>query len=303
MYNLHLKYIPAQELIKETKNEISSYFEKGSLDESLLYPIIRTCLSKMGLKILPVKKTVLKLDNGKVELPCDFYKMDFALGCGFCQNIGIDLNVPQFLEYEVSGFNICETECDFCSDDCGNVYGIRQFYNTWTTEFSELFQLTVGTDAQPFCTSGCFEDLRRSRGNEITIKNGHIYANFLEGYIYIEYLTNLESDDGDLMIPDQQTIKDWIKHEMLFVCFRKLYMNNDADVQQRLQWVQSQLGIYQANAQSLYKRWEVSEYYDMRRLFRSKFHKYNTIVYGKNYRYDNSLSYYNNRRRQFNGEY
>lgn len=86
MYNLNLKYIEAQELIRETKNELSSYFEKGALDESLLYPIIRTCLSKMGLKILPVKKIVLKLDQGKAELPCDFYKLDFALGCGFCED-------------------------------------------------------------------------------------------------------------------------------------------------------------------------------------------------------------------------
>ena len=72
--------------------------------------------------------------------------MDYALGCGFCENIGIDYNVPQFLEYEVSGLNICETECDYCSDACGNLYGIRQYYNTWTTQYSELFQLTIGTD-------------------------------------------------------------------------------------------------------------------------------------------------------------
>lgn len=299
MYNLNLKYIPAQEIISETKNDLYSYFEKGALDESILYPIIRTCLSKMGLKILPVKKTVLKLDRGKAELPCDFYKMDYALGCGFCENIGIDYNVPQFLEYEVSGLNICETECDYCSDACGNLYGIRQYYNTWTTQYSELFQLTIGTDSKPFCTTGCFEDLSRKGYNEITIKNGHVYASFLEGHIYIEYLTNLESDDGDLMIPDQQVIKDWIKQEMVFVCFKRLLRNKDADVSQQLRWEQEQLAIHQTNAQSMYKRWEVSEYYDARKVLRSRFHKYNTIVYGHHYRYDNSLSYYTNRRRQF----
>ena len=298
MYNLNLKYIEAQELIRETKNELSSYFEKGALDESLLYPIIRTCLSKMGLKILPVKKVVLKLDQGKAELPCDFYKLDFALGCGFCEDTLVDFNVPQFLEYEVSGINICETECDYCTDDCGNLYGIRQYYNSWSTNYTELFPLTVGKDASPFCTQGCFEVLNKRFPNEITIKNGQIYANFLEGHIYMEYLTNLESDNGDLLIPDQQTIKDWIKHEMLFVCFRKLYMNNDADVVQRLNWVQSQLAIYQVNAQSLYKRWEVSEYYDMRKVFRTRFKKYDTVVYGKYYDHLDNFGYHRDYRRQ-----
>lgn len=294
MYNPTINYIPAQELIREVKNELSSYFEKSALDESYLYPVIRTCLSKMGLKILPIKKAFLKLEEGVANLPCDFYKLEEAIGCGFCDQIDVDFNTPQFIEYEVSGVNICETECDYCSDDCGNLYSIIQKFNTYSATYSELFLLRV-SGCDEFCCDG-FQNVKSP--NEITIKNGKVYANFNQGFIYLEYLTNLETEDGDLLIPDQMTIRDWIKHEMMFVCFRKLYLNGEGDVQQRLQWMQGQLSILQTNAQSIYKRWDLKEAYDLRKILRSRFHKFNTAVYGKYYGYPVSAKTAEQRRRQ-----
>lgn len=300
MFNLDLKYIPSQEIINELKNELSTYFEKGMLDESFLYPVIRTCLSKMSLKILPVKRDVIKLEEGKAELPCDFYKMDFAVGCGFCDQVDVDYLTPQFTEYEVSAIPVCKTECDYCSDECGNLFQIVQHYNTFSATYSNLFPLTIKA-SDNYCTKGCSDKFGSYKHkDEITIREGYVYANFKNGWIYIEYMTNLESDDGDLLIPDQQTIKDWIKHEMMFVCFKKLYLNQEGDFIQRLEWVKSQLSILQVNAQSIYKRWEVREIYDLRKVLRSRYHKYNTAVYGRYY--DSPLSlkgrndrgYYNN---------
>ncbi len=304
MYNLNLNYIPAQELIREVKNELSTYFEKGALDNSYLYPTIRTCLSKMGLKILPVKKTFLKLDEGRVELPCDFYKVELAIGCGLCESTDVDYLNPQLREYYVSGVNVCETDCDYCSDSCGNLFSIIQTYNTFSATYSNLFPLRIA-GCNEYCSNDCLNHNQRywnhwEQANEITIRNGYIYANFKVGHIYLEYMTNLESDDGDLLIPDQQTIKDWIKHEMMFVCFRKLYLNQEGDFVQRLNWIQQQLAIYQTNAQSIYKRWEVKEIYDLRKVLRSRFKKFNTAVYGRWYDNPTSMRTPEHRRGDFN---
>ena len=298
---MNLKYIESQEIINEVKNEISTYFEKGMLDTSYLYPVIRTCLSKMGLKILPTKHDVLKVESYKTDLPCDFYKAVLLVGCGMEEWADIDYLNTKLIEYEVSGTNVCEQRCDYCEDDCGNLYGIRQYFNTYSVTYSELYPLTVSEDSRPYCNDSCFE--YRGRGNEVTIKNGKIYTNFETGHIYLEYLTNLEADSGDLMIPDVQVIKDWIKMEMMFVCFRKLYLNGEADVQQRLGWVTQQLAIHQTNATSLYKSWTVKEFYDLRKTLYSRFHKYNTSVYGKYYHYPVSAKSIEERRRQSLGLY
>lgn len=301
MNHLNLQYIEASELIKEVKNELYSYFERGILDESYLYPIIRTCLSQMGLRILPTKSEVLKVEEFKTDLPCDFYKALLLVGCGMCEFNDVDYLNTKLIEYEVSGVNICESRCDYCEDSCGNLYGIRQYYNTFSATYTELYPLTVSTDSKPYCVDSCFD--YQGRGNEVTIKNGKIYTNFREGHIFLEYLTNLEADSGDLLIPDNAIIKDWIKIEMMFVSFRKLYLNGEADVQQRLNWIQNQLGIYQVNARGLYKAWTVKDFYDLRKTLYSRFHKYNTGIYGKYYKYPVSAKSIEERRRQSLGLY
>lgn len=290
---MNINYVPAEEVIIEVKNTLSPYFEKGALDSSYLYPPIRLCLSKMGVRILPVKKDVIRVENFKAELPCQFYKLVFAVACGAEEFVELDYLNTKLEEYTVdspTAIDVCSTRCDYCEDACGNLYSIKQYFNTYAVEFKSLYPLKITPDARPFCTEKCFE--YQQRGNEITIKNGHIYTGFEAGTIYLEYLTTLE-EDGELMIPDDERIKDWIKHEILFVCFRKLYLNGDGDVQQRLNWVQSQLAISQVLASNIYKRFTTKEYYDLRRTLYSRFHKFNTAVYGKYY--NSKLSQYKKR--------
>lgn len=290
---MNLNYIPVSQLFNEVKNELSSYFEKGALDESYLYPSVRVCLAKMGLRILPVKKDVIRVENFKTELPCDFYKLLFAVACGAEQFAELDYLNTKLEEYTVdspTAIDVCSTRCDYCEDACGNLYGIRQYFNTYAVEFKQLYPLKITSDAKPYCTEECFK--YHQKGNEITIKNRHIYTGFEAGTIYIEYLTNLEEEE-ELMIPDDERILDWIKHEILFVCFRKLYLNGDGDVVQRLQWVTQQLAISQVNASNLYKRFTTKEFYDLRKTLYSRFHKFNTAVYGKYY--NSELSQYRKR--------
>lgn len=290
---MNLNYIQASEIIKEVKNELSPYFEKGSLDESYVYPPIKECLAKMGVRILPVNTDVIKVEDFKVDLPCDFYKLVFAVACGAEEFVELDYLNTKLEEYTVdspTAIDVCSTRCDYCEDACGNLYGIRQYFNTYAVEFKSLYPLKLTTDARPYCTEECFK--YQQRGNEITIKNGKIYTGFEKGTLYIEYLTNLD-EDNELMIPDDERIKNWIKHEIMFVLFRKLYLNGEGDVQQRLQWVQQQLSILQTNAQTLYKRFTTKEFYDLRRTLYSRFHKFNTAVYGKYY--NSQLSQYKKR--------
>ena len=290
---MNLTYVPVSELFREVKNELSTYFEKGSLDDSYMYPPVKKCLSKMGVRILPLRTDVLQVENYKVELPCDFYKLVFAVACGAEEFVEIDYLNTKLEEYTVdspTAIDVCSTRCDYCEDACGNLYGIRQYFNTYAVEFKALYPLKISSDARPYCTEECFK--YQQKGNEITVKNNHIYTGFEKGTIYLEYLTLLD-EDNELLIPDNEIIKDWIKHEIMFVLFRKLYLSQEGDMVQRLEWIKSQLAIAQVNAETLYKRFTTKEFYDLRKTLYSRFHKFNTAVYGKYYNTD--LSQYKRR--------
>lgn len=74
--NKETNFIPAQDVINEVRNELRSYFERGVVDDSLLYPVIRSCLSKMGLTVHPSSNIVIPINNYKGCLPDDFLCFD-----------------------------------------------------------------------------------------------------------------------------------------------------------------------------------------------------------------------------------
>lgn len=282
--NIQYQYIDASELVNEVKNELSTYFNQGTLDESYLYPGIRRCLGKMGLKIYPSKTAVLTVDDYKAKLPVDFYKLQIALGCFQVTTSDIDVTQSKYEEvrYETLPDDTCTYEV--CSDTCG-YFSIQQKFDTFTNIYTTTGVLNVSQDARPYCTNECFAYNDYKKQDEITIKNGKIYTSFTSGQVYIEYLSNLETEEGDLMIPDNQTIRQWIKDEITLDCFKYLYLNNISDVQQRVSYLESKLAQSQLNARAVFTRSEFSEFYDFRKVFYSRFHKFNTSVYGKYYAY------------------
>jgi len=280
--NVQYQYIPAQELINELKNELYSYFNQGSLDESHLYPRIKWCLGKMGLKIYPSKQDILFVDNYQAKLPRDFYKLQTAIGCFQVTDSNIDILQSKYEEVRIETLPECSCSYDFCQDNCG-MFQIVQKFDTFTSTYNATQRLRVSEDARPYCTNECFVD-QPLVGDQITVKNGRIHTSFASGKIYIEYLSNLETEDGDLMIPDSSTIREWIKDELRVICFRILY-DNGGDFIQRYQNAKADLTISQMNAKSVYTRSEFSEWYDLRKVLYSRFHKFNTSVYGKYYAY------------------
>lgn len=278
--NIQYRYISAQEVINELKNEMHSFFKEGSLDESYLYPRIRYCLGKMGLKIYPSRQEILTIDNYLSKLPENFYKLQIALGCFVVTTSNTDSMQSTFEEVRVETLPDCSCTYNFCYDDCG-MFQIKQINDVFTNVYSTTKVLVPSEDARPYCTDECFS-WPKNYDNQITIKNGKLYTGFETGQVYIEYLANLETDDGDLMVPENSTIIEWIKDEMRVICFRVLY-DNGGDFLQRLQNARNELTVSKLAAESLYRREEFSEWYNLRKLLKSRYHKFNTAVYGKNY--------------------
>lgn len=289
--NIQFQYIDASQVINELKNELGSYFNQGSLDESYLYPRIKWCLGKMGLKIYPSKSDILVIDNYCVRLPRDFYKLQTALGCFKVTSSVIDTTQSKYEEVRIEELPNCACNYTFCQDECG-AFQIQQKFDTFTNVYTTTQILSVSEDARPYCTNECFSWAKQGQ-DQITIKNGKIHTSFQTGQVYIEYLSNLETEEGDLMIPDSETIKDWIKNELRVVCFRILY-DNGGDFIQRLQNAQKDLTSSQLAAKNIYTRSEFSEFYDLRKVFTSRFHKFNSGVYGKNYPRQSTRSFQGN---------
>jgi hypothetical protein len=287
-HQLSLQYIPADDVLNEVKNSLNTYFNQGVLDESTLYGKLRWCLSKMGLKIYPTHTAVVHLDGNCAKLPEDFHRLVYALGCGTFSTTWTDTN-PHYVEQEVVTFSSpCHTQLDYCTDDQGNMYKILEQYDRYTVHYSNLFDLRIAQDASPYCTAECFEFSNYRSPHEITIKNCMIYTNFTQGSVYLEYLSKLETPDGDLLIPDYPAIIEWIKDVLVVECFQYLYDNQIGDVIQRLQKREARLHISQENAKAVYRQFEVQDLFDLVKLNKARNKKYSTAVYGRTHGQDQS---------------
>lgn len=273
-------YIGVEELLNEVRNLMPVYFERALLDDSNFYPTIRVCLAKLGLKIFPSTEMVLHVKDYKAELPYDFHKLVLAVGC-FKSQINYTNPNPQIFEADsvtVKDFAINATGTE-CVDKCGNDFYIIQRFETYSVTYDNYFDLRVSKDSIPYCSNNCFNSQIKSQ-NEIKIDGTCIHTNFEEGYVYMQYIQNLETEEGELLIPDFQQIREWIKAACITVAFRKMYYNNDSDVQQRLNFAKQEETSAELNARQFVKMSDFSDFYAMRKALYDRYSKFNSIVYG-----------------------
>lgn len=256
-----MKYINSSEIVNDVKNRLSSYFSSNKVDDSIFPRAIKNCVDKMGIRILPEKCTVVEVVDCKAELPEDFSMMCLAF---LCTNKRTYVpNPTKVIEQRlVCELDRCETVCDVCHDDCGNMFKIIEKKSFDAFEYTTFDLLKATKGCRPYCSDGCFNFKSRSC-NEFEIKDERgqkvLLTNVSDGLIYIEYLADL-STEFDFMLPDHAYIRDWVFEELRREVYAYLYDQGE-DVLQRLKHSERELPAKQHNARIYYSRNEVSDYY------------------------------------------
>lgn len=255
-----MRYISSNVIIAEVKNKLSKYFDSNLVDESIFYPRIKSCLDELRFDVYEEKIAVLEVENKQADLPEDFKRMCLALAC-FQEHCIETSDIIYTEQQHVCELNLCETACDVCHDDCGNMMKIvqkfPQTYKTWNT----FDVLCLTKESLPFCDKNCFNFRSKSK-NEIDIRNSKINTNFDRGLVYIEYVASLEGKT-DFNIPDQSKIVEWIKADLIHEAFQTMYWNGETDILQRYQDTKRDLHIKYQNARAVFKLPEIEELYGL----------------------------------------
>ena len=281
--NKDTNYISVQDVLAEIKSTMRSYFEQGLIDDGTLYPTIRDRLAKLGSKLYPVSQVILNVQEYKADLPLDFRKMVLALGCGNFKTTDID---PLGKIYEATPdtiTNFVTKPPKPCIDECGDEFYIVQKFDTYSIEYSEFFPITISPNSTTHCSADCFNKSKSPYEIEIDLRKKKIITNFESGTIYLEYVQNIETTD-DLLIPDFRQIIKWIKDACIVTILKEvLYNYPDQSVTTKLSIAERDAGISELNARSFVRANEFSDFYNMRRLFSSRYSKFTNVVFGYNY--------------------
>lgn len=256
-----IKFISSETLAEELKNELRSYFDSNLVDDSIFWPVFKECLSKFSNKYNPEKRDVIKITNKIADLPKNFERLCLAMACTAGTVILDDQRSYGTEEVEVCELDLCQSSCDVCTDECGNMYRVVQKNHKVELNWTSFDVLSLGRTNPDYCIEGCL-NFRSVSPNKIEIKNGKIYTSFDKGYIYLEYLATLEEGE-EILFPDNETVNKWIKAKLREAVFSYLYFNGIGDNLTRYREAQRQAFIQEGKAIPIIKRSGLSSFYNL----------------------------------------
>jgi hypothetical protein len=120
-------------------------------------------------------------------------------------------------------------------------------------------------------------NLYQNTNNEGWIQGGFLFTTFETGKVYLNYQGQMETDDGQLLVPDHDLLNEYYEYSFKQRILENLYLNGE-DVSQRMQLVEQRVKSARNNALSLVntpnfkemeklwwtnRRAQYSKYYDM----------------------------------------
>lgn len=261
------KLVSCDTLIAKISDQLSNYVGNSIFDEGRLYAEILWVVNKLGIPAYDLTDAIVKLDNHKCEMPCDFFLLDSAFLCD--KHSDFDTVIPQpeskFIIYNRQTTELISQDlgCDggsppsanrLIDDDtfqgvrieaCNATHNNEQVlekvtsidyiaYNepirtTWHNPI--LLTLRKNKSVKNICSKDC-KNLFATGPYEISIEQQgnsyYIYSTMKKPVIYLKYYRYpVDLETGLPLIPEEPIIQKAIEYHLMYYFFYMAWLNND----------------------------------------------------------------------------
>lgn len=239
------QYISTEELFNNIKDDFSSFDNAGMIDEGKFYKHVVYIIGLLGTEWYETIDGFFEVKNYQVKLPSNFYQLEQAYKCfpfvgQNTQPAGIILTERKFDHFPVD----CEPSCNPCPPQPSNCISnkFQQLViqrNTMIDNYTDFNLLSIGNSrTRSSCTSTC-ANLFSSNPDNITIQNGTMFTNFRDGSIYMVYNAfPIDEESGLPLIPNDERVIKCIEYYVKWKFMENAWVNNEADVAQKIQYFQ-----------------------------------------------------------------
>lgn len=273
-YNYTLKYRTFDNLLDDVMVDYKNYTLEDMIEPATLIAVVRKMNYELGLRIQKTNEVVLEVSHGKAKLPSNFHVFNHALLCHERTiNTGYDVGGTHIQEVpyvEVPPvIDPCTTGCDTSiptEHDPQQPYGQtcnppRVFVNCKGQSY-ELIQVLSPSQtivykhltplkmrANPDIDCNC-PNLYYNSPDEAWIKHGFLYTNFTTGNVYLNYQSQMEDEEGNLLVPDHELINEYYEYGLKRKILETLFME-DENVGNKLQLIEQRYREARNKAMSL----------------------------------------------------
>lgn len=247
-----LKYITLSKIIASVKNDFSAYENQGFIDESRIIKTIALCNEKLGIRIRDKKECFLPVRNFHAELPADFGKVAFT--CAIETNsFGISNYRDPFnntVTLDMREEARCQASLNVLTQGCQNdcpLQVIKRCGTDLVTTYTNLIPLSLTKASDNYKDPFCFN---KKGKYAIDINEETIDLPFREGELYFMYFTNLQNENGELMVPFHPLISNWYEWCIKEKILQDMLFNSDGDIVNKLKYASSEKAKYWLDALS-----------------------------------------------------
>lgn len=222
------------EIYADIRNTFKSYDEAGLFDEISLRTWLRTELKKFGTNVMVNTQDILKVKQGRVKLPDDFWSLQ-AVWRYFPSHY----KTTDIVEVQKDTYFRTEIECNFeCGDETYDNNCLKEDYNTKYGTVSlyynnpQILRIKPGFDRKSV-TKDCVNlpnKVQKIRGNQVEKQGNFLSTEFSDGYIFVIYRAIPTDDNGDIILHDTQhdALVEYLKRNLEFRFVKSLVLNDDA---------------------------------------------------------------------------
>jgi len=269
-----LKYKTFNQLLSEVMVDFYTFNLEGMIDPQQLIKVTLRVNYELGLRIHKSKDVILELDHGKSKLPDDFYVLNYAnlVGKYTVQDPVISGSHVEDVILETVPENGTCCKVNACKSSCGQYYNLVQTLKSEVRTYEEFFPLQVGK--AKIVSEDC-PNIEVKSSNQAQLRDGFIFTNLNEGKIHMNYIGNMEDDNGNLLVLDHPLINEFYEYALKQRILENLMINGE-DVTSRIQLIEQRLRAARNNALSIVN---TPDYAEMKKLWETN----RKAMYGKYY--------------------
>jgi hypothetical protein len=251
--------IKFSQLLASVKEDLHKYADEGLIDPSRLIKVVHRCNEVLGINLYDRQQCVVEVENGKAELPLDFYKMEmiFAVGdVGYAHTGPINPHVKK--DYVVHPACMCDGGTTVC------VYPVHQ--PDYVIKYTTIIPLILN-GSENYLTN--YSPMVNWKGGKysINIQEDIINVGFDTGTLFLSYRSDLiDKETGEILVPFHSRLNDYYEYSVKTKILEDLLMNSEADVQGALAYAKRErnLAYYDAVDYTLSKSYGELKLYNQK---------------------------------------
>ena len=287
-----LRYKSFDQLMASIESDISTYANEGLIDRSKFIKEVRKVNADLGLRLNQEKEAIVDVKDYKCELPADFLYLQLALACHVSY-----VTVPKIRGIQTEAHTVEHDEDipikiknsdSVCFNECDGAMWVTQKVGSRTHKFQTFEKLMLTKSSSPFCSDNCLNFKFRDCNQMNILNDDEATFSFREGKIYINYLSDMVDEDGNIIILDHPLVNDYYEYQVKKKIFENFKINKEGDFLQDYQIMQAELRSAKAKAISFVNTTEYGEITEIHKQNRNRF--YNRYI---KYFDNNNQGFYN----------